>query len=387
VIPRYLTNELLKNLVTSYTELGNQRTYTKEQEKTVEGYRLAASNLSGFLRKYRENRPKFERTSYELVPAVLHKSEKNDIISTIYGGVSFNCRLTENSNLKNQKIRENRHEINVSSNRKINTAVPKSNNQCGNDKPSCVIEANPPSYVNLGSRKEAQEAARRAGKGNLIYSKLCKTELIIFIGKPIYHKDDSGKGPHFHPVNKNGDKIDTAVFMHNNAGNNTSNDMKRINNTGNQSSNGNNSGRRGGNGGRDDDQDIIRKALELAKTNPQELLETNFKGLDSKMRDLFEKLLKDEDKSKLPAEFQQISGNDDIREITPCLSPKNFERFTSDSKNKVLKNKKTKEIWAFDHEHKNHFEVYKNAKEYENSKRCRAVYWDGRPRPTKKIKN
>jgi hypothetical protein len=50
VIPRYLTNELLKNLVTSYTELGNQRTYTKEQEKTVEGYRLAASNLSGFLR-------------------------------------------------------------------------------------------------------------------------------------------------------------------------------------------------------------------------------------------------------------------------------------------------------------------------------------------------
>ncbi len=208
--------------------------------------------------------------------------------------------------------------------------------------------------------------------------------MIIFIGKPIYHKDDSVQGPHFHPVNTKGDKVDTAVFMHNNAGNNTSN-VKRSNNSGNQSSNENNSGRKGGNGGRDNDQDIIRKALELAKTNPQEFLETNLKGLDSKMRELFEKLLNDKDKSKLPAEFQQISGNDDIREITPCLSPKSFERFKSDSKNKVLKNKKTKEIWAFDHEHKNHFEVYKNDKEYEKSNRCRAVYWDGRPRPTKKI--
>jgi hypothetical protein len=118
---------------------------------------------------------KLIQIAQHIVPAVLHKSEKNDIISTIYGGVSFNCRLTENSNLKNRKIRENRHEINVLSNRKINTAVPKSFNQCGNDKPSCVIGAKPPCYVNLGSRKEAQEAARRAGKGNLIYLKLYKT--------------------------------------------------------------------------------------------------------------------------------------------------------------------------------------------------------------------
>ena len=172
MIPRYLTNELLNNLVQSFTELGNQRTCNKDQEKTVEGFRIVARNLSDFLMKYRNNRPKIERLSYELVPVVLHKSEKNDTISTIYGGVSFNCRLNENSSLKKQKIMENRQGIDVSSRRKTNVHNEKKSNECINDRPSHVIGrgAGPSGkpklhFVQLNSRKDAQEAARKAGKG------------------------------------------------------------------------------------------------------------------------------------------------------------------------------------------------------------------------------
>ena len=179
VIPRYLTNELLKNLESEFARLSKQTTYNKDQEKIIEGYRVAEKNLSGFLRKYRNNRPKVERSSYELVPAVLHKSETKNIISTIYGGVSFNCKLTENKNLKGQKILENRHEVNVTSERRVQTPstknIPKNSPDCtdkGGKLSWRFAEENlGPSkkpklhFVQLNSRKDAQEAARRAGKG------------------------------------------------------------------------------------------------------------------------------------------------------------------------------------------------------------------------------
>jgi hypothetical protein len=48
------------------------------------------------------------------------------------------------------------------------------------------------------------------------------------------------------------------------------------------------------------------------------------------------------------------------------------------------KNKITGEVWIKDKKHKDHWEVYKNQKEYEkeNGKRDRAVYDDGRLRQT-----
>lgn len=43
-----------------------------------------------------------------------------------------------------------------------------------------------------------------------------------------------------------------------------------------------------------------------------------------------------------------------------------------------MRNKETKEIWEFDQFHKNHYEVYKNLKDYEAKRRLRSVWEDGR---------
>lgn len=50
-------------------------------------------------------------------------------------------------------------------------------------------------FINKNSRKEAENAARDAGKGN----------------KPIHHSPHKpGQSPHFHPADKNGEKINSG---------------------------------------------------------------------------------------------------------------------------------------------------------------------------------
>lgn len=66
-------------------------------------------------------------------------------------------------------------------------------------------------------------------------------------------------------------------------------------------------------------------------------------------------------------------------ETTPSMSPADFESVKSRS---GKRHKKTLEIWELDKLHKTHWEVYKNLKDYDNGKRNRAVWDDGRPKET-----
>jgi RHS repeat-associated protein len=64
-------------------------------------------------------------------------------------------------------------------------------------------------------------------------------------------------------------------------------------------------------------------------------------------------------------------------EPTPETEPSDFEPVKGrDAK----RNKKTKEIWAKDRFHKDHYEVYKNLKKFEQGTRSRTVWSDGRPK-------
>jgi RHS repeat-associated protein len=62
-------------------------------------------------------------------------------------------------------------------------------------------------------------------------------------------------------------------------------------------------------------------------------------------------------------------------EPTPTTNPKIYEpvKGTPGKRNKI-----TGEIWEKDKFHKNHYEVYKNKKDYENGQRDRSVWEDGR---------
>ncbi len=62
-------------------------------------------------------------------------------------------------------------------------------------------------------------------------------------------------------------------------------------------------------------------------------------------------------------------------EKTPNSKPEDFENVRG---TKAKKNKKTGEIWMKDMFHKNHWEVYKNKKNFDNGNRDRSVWFDGR---------
>jgi hypothetical protein len=61
-------------------------------------------------------------------------------------------------------------------------------------------------------------------------------------------------------------------------------------------------------------------------------------------------------------------------EPTPDTNPGDFENLRG---TKAKKNKKTGEIWDPDLLHKDHWEVYKNKKNFEKGQRDRAVWSDG----------
>ncbi len=62
-------------------------------------------------------------------------------------------------------------------------------------------------------------------------------------------------------------------------------------------------------------------------------------------------------------------------EATPSTTPSNFENIKGTP---AKRNKYTGEIWVLDRLHKDHWEVYKNKKDYDKGKRNRAVWNDGR---------
>jgi RHS repeat-associated protein len=67
------------------------------------------------------------------------------------------------------------------------------------------------------------------------------------------------------------------------------------------------------------------------------------------------------------------------REVTPTNNSKAFDRVKGSP---ARRNKETGEIWVKDRLHKNHYEVYKNKKDFENGRRVRSVWDDGRLKET-----
>lgn len=67
-------------------------------------------------------------------------------------------------------------------------------------------------------------------------------------------------------------------------------------------------------------------------------------------------------------------GSSGARE-NPTTDPKAFEPVEGTP---AKRNKETGEIWERDKLHKDHYEVYKNKKKYDNGKRTRSVWQDGR---------
>ena len=61
-------------------------------------------------------------------------------------------------------------------------------------------------------------------------------------------------------------------------------------------------------------------------------------------------------------------------EPTPDISPDDFEAIKG---SRAKRNKKTGEIWVKDLLHRDHWEVYKDKKKWENGQRDRAVWDDG----------
>ncbi len=70
-------------------------------------------------------------------------------------------------------------------------------------------------------------------------------------------------------------------------------------------------------------------------------------------------------------------GSEDLedREATPQTQPEAFEPVRGA---KGKRNKKTGEIWELDQLHKDHYEIYRNRRDYENGRRDRSVWDDGR---------
>jgi len=67
-------------------------------------------------------------------------------------------------------------------------------------------------------------------------------------------------------------------------------------------------------------------------------------------------------------------GNGSSLEVTPTTDKSQFEPVRGTS---ARRNRDTGEIWVKDRRHKDHYEVYKNKKDFENGVRHRAVWEDG----------
>ncbi|MCP4102540.1 MAG: hypothetical protein GY750_14140 [Lentisphaerae bacterium] len=67
--------------------------------------------------------------------------------------------------------------------------------------------------------------------------------------------------------------------------------------------------------------------------------------------------------------------NDDELLRTPSTHPDEFESVRG---SRAVRNNATGEIWELDMLHRDHFEVYKNKKQWENGNRIRDVWADGR---------
>jgi len=79
-----------------------------------------------------------------------------------------------------------------------------------------------------------------------------------------------------------------------------------------------------------------------------------------------------------PAATKKDDNNTDgQREETPDTNPERFENVRGTA---GKKDTETGEIWALDRLHKDHYEVYKNLRDYEKGIRDRDVWRDGRPK-------
>jgi hypothetical protein len=76
----------------------------------------------------------------------------------------------------------------------------------------------------------------------------------------------------------------------------------------------------------------------------------------------------------VPIEGPSTFGNN-ILSVTPTTHPNDFEPVKG---TKAKRHKTTGEIWYPDLFHGDHWEVYKNKKDFEKGKRDRAVWNDGR---------
>jgi hypothetical protein len=82
----------------------------------------------------------------------------------------------------------------------------------------------------------------------------------------------------------------------------------------------------------------------------------------------------------MSANSSSSSGSGDPpTEVTPST---NKDAFTGMRGRDAKVNKETGEVWVRDRLHKDHWEVYKNQKEYEKGNRTRAVWDDGRLKET-----
>jgi hypothetical protein len=85
--------------------------------------------------------------------------------------------------------------------------------------------------------------------------------------------------------------------------------------------------------------------------------------------------------SETPTETTPTPAADDSSlEHTPDTHPEEFNPVRG---SRGKKNTKTGEIWEKDMLHRDHYEVYKNKKNYEKGVRDRDVWADGRPKGTK----
>ena len=88
------------------------------------------------------------------------------------------------------------------------------------------------------------------------------------------------------------------------------------------------------------------------------------------------KEMMDEAKPAPPATHEDGNSNSGTKVKTPGTDSKGFDNVRGGSKAKI--DRKTGEVWEKDMLHKDHWEVYKNKKDWEKGKRDRAVWEDGR---------
>jgi hypothetical protein len=81
---------------------------------------------------------------------------------------------------------------------------------------------------------------------------------------------------------------------------------------------------------------------------------------------------------KSASQSDSQSGGE-TREATPKTHPDNFEPVKGTP---GKRDSQTGEIWVKDKLHKDHYEVYKNKRDFDKGKRTRSVWEDGRAKET-----